>query len=66
VYNSDDYLHQQGRLSADVDRPFQRILEEIIAVARDYKQVSLISVQRYVIVRYPHTFGTGRKKLQNH
>jgi hypothetical protein len=42
VYYSYDYLDKEGKLSADVDQPFKRILDEIVVVAREFKQVGRI------------------------
>lgn len=52
VYYSYEDLKLQGKLSSDTLQPWKRVLEPILAVARDFKQV-------YTTVWYPHTFGTN-------
>ena len=44
-------LAKQGKLSSDRRQPWKRVVEDILVIARDYKQV-------YITVWYPHSFGT--------
>ena len=50
VYFNYDDLAKQGRLSSDKLRPWKRILEDVLNVARDYRQVSITAW-------YPNVFG---------
>jgi len=50
VYFSFDDLARQGKLSSDQLKPWKRVLEDIIAIARSHRQV-------YVTAWYPHTYG---------
>jgi len=50
VYFSYDDLARQGKLSSDPLKPWKRVLEDIMDIARDHRQV-------YVTAWYPHSFG---------
>ena len=50
VYFNYDDLAKQGRLSSDKLRPWKRILNDILNIARDYRQVSISAW-------YPNVFG---------
>ncbi len=52
VYYSYDDLEKQGKLSSDVHQPWKRILDDVLVIARDFKQI-------YVTLWYPHTFGVN-------
>eukprot|EP01038_Epipyxis_sp_PR26KG_P010495 gene10495-14106_t len=54
VYFSYDDLAKQGKLSSDVSSPWKRVSEDIITIARKYRQV-------YVTIYYPHEFGKHLK-----
>ena len=43
-------LAKQGKLSSDRREPWKRVLEDVLQIARDYKQI-------YITVWYPHSFG---------
>jgi len=50
VYFSYEDLEKQGKLSSDTLKPWKRVLEDILVIARNYRQVC-------VTAWYPHTFG---------
>jgi len=50
VYFKYEDLEKQGRLSSDKLRPWKRILDDILNIARDYRQVSITAW-------YPNVFG---------
>ena len=50
VYFAYDDLAAQGKLSSDKMRPWKRVLDDILVIARDHRQV-------YVTVWYPHEYG---------
>lgn len=50
AYFSYEDLKKQGKLSSDKLEPHKRVLEDIMIIARDYKQIALT-------VWYPHEFG---------
>lgn len=50
VHFSYEDLHNQGKLSGDVLQPWKRVHEDIVWIARKYKQV-------YVTLWYPSKFG---------
>jgi hypothetical protein len=50
IYFSYDDLKKQGKLSSDKLTPWKRIIEDVITIARDFKQV-------YVTAWYPHEYG---------
>lgn len=50
VYFSYDDLKKQGKWSTDKRKPYKRVLEDVLVVARHYRQV-------YVTAWYPHAFG---------
>jgi hypothetical protein len=50
VYFSYEDLKKQGKFSSDKLEPHKRVLEDIMVIARDYKQISCT-------VWYPHEFG---------
>jgi len=52
VYYSYDDLEGQGKLSSDIHQPWKRILDDVLVIARDFKQI-------YVTLWYPHTFGVN-------
>lgn len=54
VYYSYDDLEKQGKLSSDVHQPWKRILDDVLVIARDFKQI-------YVTLWYPHTFGLNNE-----
>jgi hypothetical protein len=61
-------LEKQGKLSSDLLQPWKRVAEDILQIARAYKQI-------YITAWYPHSFGkrnlneekefTDRRKLNN-
>jgi hypothetical protein len=53
VYFSYSDLMKNGKLSSDKLQPWKRVADDVIQIARDYKQV-------YVTVWYPHSFGRQR------
>jgi hypothetical protein len=55
VYFSYDDLLAQGKLSSDLLQPWKRVLEDVLVVARKYKQV-------YVTIWYPHQFGGKERR----
>jgi hypothetical protein len=50
VYFSYADLKAQGKLSSDKLQPWKRVAEDVLTIARDFKQV-------YVTVWYPHEYG---------
>jgi hypothetical protein len=52
VYFSYKDLEKEGWISSDRTQPWKRVLEEMLSVARSYRQV-------YLVVWYPHTFGAN-------
>jgi hypothetical protein len=50
VYFSYEDLKKQGKWSTDKLQPFKRVLEDVMVIARHYRQV-------YVMAWYPHAFG---------
>ena len=50
VHFSYSDLLKSGKLSSDRRQPWKRVVDDIIEIARDYKQV-------YITVWYPHAFG---------
>eukprot|EP00605_Chrysophyceae_sp_TOSAG23-4_P000855 GSChrysophyteH1.ASY1.ANO1.946.1 assembled CDS len=52
VYFAYDDLLSQGKLSSDKLKPWKRVLEDVLDVAREFRQV-------YVTVWYPHEFGAA-------
>ena len=50
VYFQYEDLAKQGRLSSDKLRPWKRILDDVLSIARDYRQVSITAW-------YPNVFG---------
>jgi hypothetical protein len=50
VYYKYSDLELQGKLSSDTEKPYKRVLPQILALARKFKLV-------YVTVYYPHSFG---------
>lgn len=55
VYYSWDDLSRHGQLSSDGLRPWKRVLPQMLAVARKFKQI-------HVTVWYPHQFGGTRRR----
>lgn len=56
AYYSYADLEAQGKLSSDKLQPWKRVLEDVLNVARDFRQV-------YVTVWYPHEFGHAGEDL---
>ena len=54
VYFSYADLAKQGKLSSDKLQPWKRVLEDVLVIARNYRQVC-------VIAWYPHEFGEVKK-----
>jgi hypothetical protein len=50
VYYSDEDLLRQGMMSSDVHYPYKRVQEEILKIARKYKQI-------YITAWFPSSFG---------
>ena len=50
VHFSYSDLLKCGKLSSDRRQPWKRVFEDIVQIARDYKQV-------YITAWYPHSFG---------
>ena len=50
IYFHYDDLAKQGRLSSDKLRPWKRVLDDVLNIARDYRQVSITAW-------YPNVFG---------
>ena len=50
IYYSYAQLRKHGKLSSDIQHPWKRILDDVLSVARKYKQV-------YITVWYPHNYG---------
>ena len=50
VHFSYSDLLKSGKLSSDRRQPWKRVVDDVIEIARDYKQV-------YITVWYPHAFG---------
>lgn len=50
IYYSYDDLQAIGKLSSDTSKPWKRIVENVLTLAREYKQA-------YILVWYPHAFG---------
>lgn len=55
VYFSYADLERQGKLSSDKLKPWKRILESVLSIARHYRQV-------YITCWYPHEFGTHQSQ----
>lgn len=55
LYYSYDDLSKHGKLSSDILQPWKRVLEDVLVVARKYKQV-------YITVWYPHQFGGVQRR----
>lgn len=55
LYFSYKDLEKQGKLSSDKLQPWKRVLEDVLAIARNYRQVCLT-------VWYPHEFGRPSKE----
>jgi hypothetical protein len=55
VFYSYDDLSKGGKISSDILQPWKRILEDVLVVARRYKQI-------YITVWYPHQFGGNRRR----
>lgn len=53
VYFSYSDLKKNGKLSSDKRQPWKRVVDDVIQIAREYKQV-------YITVWYPHSFGRQR------
>lgn len=51
VFFSYEHLKAQGKLAADSLQPWKRVLEDVLSIAREYRQV-------YITMWYPHSFGT--------
>jgi hypothetical protein len=56
-YSYQDLQSTVGKLSSDVERPWKRILEPVLDIARKYKQA-------YVTVWYPRAFGAAPTEAQ--
>ena len=50
IYFAYTDLEKQGKLSSDKLMPYKRVLEDVLVIARNYKQV-------YIMAWYPHQFG---------
>lgn len=58
IYYSYQDLANYGLLSSDPERPWKRLQQDMLSIARKYKQI-------YMIVWYPHTFGYSDQQLQD-
>ncbi len=57
LYFSFEDLKAQGKLSSDKLKPWKRVLEDVMHIAREYRQV-------YITAWYPHVFGEQDEKTQ--
>lgn len=56
-FSYEDLRDKAGKLSSDVERPWKRILEPMLDIARKYKQA-------YITVWYPRAFGAAPTDAQ--
>ena len=57
VYFSFDDLEAQGKISSDKLKPWKRVLEDVMHIAREQRQV-------YITAWYPHVFGEQDEKTK--